>query len=355
MAKTRVLVSGTAKSFKPDLAVMHSIPEFALNFSDTNYELVSQGKHEFLILFNHEKNVYQRFINSGGRPEKAILIRLEPDTVFPAQYTKRIESNYGLIISPGGVNPDRLFLGWPYKYHLNPADPQIEDPELLKIVSSISQSSLFEYESWRQRSHELVMIAANKVSPISRANYAIRRNLASAIDAEILQVYGPLWNGNFYQKFHHRIAVLVAAIKNRSVPSLPQIYASLFKNYKTSKGLIADKHKLLRESKFTLVVENSNFIVTEKIFDAFINGSIPIYVGANLRLFGVPSGLAIETSGNAKEIESIVKNLSEVEIKENLKALQNFVTSDYFLKNWPADKVYSKISDIVKNYLDKFN
>jgi hypothetical protein len=355
MAKTRVLVSGTANSFALDLAISQSIPEFACNFSETNYDLVSQGKCEFLVMFNHEKNIYRSFISSGGQSEKAILIRLEPDTVFPAQYTKRIESKYGLIISPGAANADGFFLGWPYKYHLNPAEPHASDPDLAKVLDSMPQNSLFDYESWKQRSHKLVMIASNKVSPISQSNYSIRRNLASSIDTEILEVYGSLWNGNFYQKIHHRLAVLVAAIKQGTFPNLLQIHASLFKKYKASKGVIADKHKLLRESKFTLVVENSNFIVTEKIFDAFINGSIPIYVGADLKLFGVPSGLAIESSGNPKVIESIVKNISEGEVKEHLNALQNFVTSEYFLINWPADKVYLKISDRVKKYLDEVN
>jgi hypothetical protein len=355
MVKTRILVSGTANSFAPDLAISQSIPEFAVNFSKTNYDLVSHGKSEFLVLFNHEKNIYRSFIRSGGRPEKTILIRLEPETVFPAQYTKRIESKYGLIISPGAVAVDGFFFGWPYKYHLNPAVPDVRDPELVKILDSIPQNSWFDYVSWNKRSHKLVMIAANKVSPISKSNYSMRRNLASSIDTEILEVFGPLWGGSYYQKIYHRIAVLVAAIKQGTFPNLPQIYASLFKKYKASRGVLADKHKLLRESKFTLVVENSNFIVTEKIFDAFINGSIPIYVGADLKLFGVPSGLAIESSGNPKDIESIVKNLSEVEVKEHLKALQNFVTSEYFLSNWPADKVYLKIADKVKSYLDEVN
>jgi hypothetical protein len=238
---------------------------------------------------------------------------------------------------------------------LNPAVPDVRDPELVKILDSIPQNSWFDYVSWNKRSHKLVMIAANKVSPISKSNYSMRRNLASSIDTEILEVFGPLWGGSYYQKIYHRIAVLVAAIKQGTFPNLPQIYASLFKKYKASRGVLADKHKLLRESKFTLVVENSNFIVTEKIFDAFINGSIPIYVGADLKLFGVPSGLAIESSGNPKDIESIVKNLSEVEVKEHLKALQNFVTSEYFLSNWPADKVYLKIADKVKSYLDEVN
>jgi len=358
VSKINILVSGTSKTFAPNVPVLKSCPEFALQFSADKFNLIPEGKCKFLILFNHERKIYRNFIKSGGNPRHAVLIRLEPDTVFPAQYKKRIEDNYGLVVSPGSnynFSGSESFIGWPYKYHLNPAEPNSKDPDLRLALNRNTFDDLFSLENWKQRSHLLVMIAANKVSPESRSNYSIRRNLAKNADSRLLEVYGALWNESIYIKARHRLAVFVAAIKQGTYPDLWQIYASLFTNYQTTKGPIPDKHKLLRETKFNLIVENSNTIVTEKIFDALVNGSIPVYIGPNLNSFGMPNGVAIEVTGGISNIEALIESINDEEISLYLEAMKKFISSEYFRSNWPSEEVYKKIAMVVKNYLESIN
>jgi len=355
MPKTDILVSGTSRNFSNGRAIYDTVSEFAVNFELKDYELVSNGPAEFLVLFNHEKNDYRKFIKAGGNPTKAILIRLEPDTVIPVQYSRRVEVKYGLVVSLGAafnLSDKAQTFGWPYKYHLNPANPNSQDPDLALVLESVSQSQTYSYESWLKRSHKLVMVAGNKVSPISNSNYAVRRKLASQMSPDLLEVYGPLWNENLYFKLRHRVAVFVAALKQGTIPNLREIYASLFKRYRTTKGTVLDKHKLLSESKFSLIVENSNSIVTEKIFDALINGSIPIYVGPILQDFGLPKGVALQVPGNSKSINSVIEKLEEHEIKLLLQSMKEFVSSEYFKLNWRSDFVYEKVAKTVKNYID---
>jgi hypothetical protein len=99
-------------------------------------------------------------------------------------------------------------------------------------------------------------------------------------------------------------------------------------------------------------VENSNSIVTEKIFDALINGSIPIYVGPILQDFGLPKGVALQVPGNSKSINSVIEKLEEHEIKLLLQSMKEFVSSEYFKLNWRSDFVYEKVAKTVKNYID---
>lgn len=354
MGETKILVSGTAKNFASHLPIFKSVPEFALFFESSEFNLISEGKGKFLVMFNHNKSVYSKFVKTGGISKNAILVRLEPDSVFPAQYKKRIEKKYGLIISLGAAKstkPRVYSFGWPYKYHLNPAEPSAKDPALESIINSICQEKTYEFKNWIKRSHNLVMVAGNKVSPLSNSNYAIRRKLARQLPPELIEIYRPLWNDNLYLKLRHRLAVLVGALKQGSIPNLNAIYASPFERYKTTKGPIANKHKLLQDSKFSLVIENSNSIVTEKIFDALINGAIPIYVGPDLANFCIPKNIALEVTGESKEIELTINNLDESKIRLLLHEMNEFINSEYFKSNWRSDFVYKNVAEKIKSYV----
>ena len=157
------------------------------------------------------------------------------------------------------------------------------------------------------------MVASNKVCPVRSANYALRRELARSLSTTDLSVYGGLWTESIGVKAFHRIAVLVAAIKQGTVPNLRQIYGNLFVSYRTAKGTIDDKHELLKQSKFSLVIENSNRTITEKIFDSLINGCIPIYVGPNLEICNLPPIVAYEINGSPEEIKKLRERVAELE------------------------------------------
>lgn len=354
MAKIDILVGGTAKTFSPDVPILTSTPELASQFDPLEYNLVADGRCEFLVSFNHEKKLYRKFIKSGGNSQRSILIQMEPDSIFPGQYKKRIENKYGLIISPGSskysIESDS-FVGWPYKYHLNPAEPDDNDPDLRLALDSNYLDDLFSLKNWRERSHKLVMIAANKVSPISTSNYGARRHLAKTAHSNLLEVYGPLWNEKIYFRARHRLAVLVGAVKQGTFPNLVHIYAALFTKYKTAKGAIPDKHEILKETKFNLVVENSNNVVTEKIFDALINGSIPVYIGPDLVEFGIPQEVALTASPDIAKIEKVINNLTEQNIESYLESIRSFVMSEYFRMNWESAEVHKKIAAQIKSYI----
>jgi hypothetical protein len=344
-------LSGTAKEFLDSEIKSVVLPELRNTLLTAGIDLNNDPNAKFLICVNHNKQAYKEFIKNGGRVKNAILIRLEPDAVYPKQYQPKVESKYGLIISPGSVHNISKFFGWPYKYHLNPAKPGDSDPSLLEILDSNRTSSLFTYGNWIKREHLLTMVASNRVSPVRSANYALRRALAKTLPISTLSVYGPLWNDSSGIKILHRIAILVWALKQGTFPNLHQIYGNLFTKYSTTKGPILDKHELLRQSKFSLVIENSNQTVTEKIFDSLINGTIPIYVGANLQLANIPADLAFPIKGSEDEIIEIIKNHSKAEIVQKLDAISKYLSSENFFKHWLHSNVYVSIGLEISQYI----
>jgi hypothetical protein len=344
-------LSGTAKEFLGSEIKADVLPEFRKVLLTAGIKICEEPQAKFLISVNHNKHAYKQFIQNGGVVKNAILIRLEPDAVFPKQYTKKIEDKYGLIISPGFVSKTSRFVEWPYRYHLNPAEPKELDPSLLDVLGANLASSLFSIESWNKRENLLSMVASNKVSPVQSANYGKRRKLARTLPVSIFSVYGTLWTDSLRTKARHRVAVLVAALRQGTLPNLRQVYGNLFFDYMTAKGSIEDKHELLKRSKFSLVIENSSQVITEKIFDSMINGCIPIYVGANLKDVDLPTNLAYQLNGNADEILELIENYSIKEIELKLNSISKFLTSANFLDKWSNAKVYEKIGVEISEYI----
>lgn len=324
---------------------------------NSGYELTTNEKAEFLIAIDHNRGIYNKFLANGGSPSRAILIRLEPPSVFPSQYKDSIFEKYARVISPGSLDlfdGNKLKYGWPYRYHMNPNFPQDSDPSLSSILDIPKNEINLLIQNWQDRQILITMIAANKVSATRSENYSLRRRVASELIDPSIEVYGPLWNENVFKKVYHRLAVTFFSLRQGVLPNYKSIYGNLFRNYSSARGSVLNKHTVLQQSKFTLVIENSNFTVTEKLFDAIVNGAVPIYVGPDLVRIGLPENIAICCDGEPKTILGILNNLSQERIFNILKTGQEFLRSDQFRKLWTEESVYESIFLEVDSFVKSF-
>jgi hypothetical protein len=309
-------------------------------------------KSDFLISLNHDQNVYSSFRKFGGKIEKAVLIRLEPAAVFPAQHRPRIENLYGHIITPGNpvTTPP---VPWPYYFNQNPLHPEIRTPSLEQVISEAVKQNVFEFEQWKQRPIRFSIIASNKVSPISKNNYKLRRQLAQSLPSELLTIYGGLWNSNLPSRIKHRAQVLNFALHSRIFPNIFEIYGNLFRRYHSVIGTIRDKHEIIRKSQFSLVIENDNNYVSEKLIDALVGGSIPIYFGGEYQRLGIPSGLAIKNLNSVTEIVDYLENVSQQEILDFQHKLLGWLQTPSFHQYWAGDNVFATIAVEISEYFRK--
>jgi hypothetical protein len=314
---------------------------------------------DLFISINHSNQAYREFQKSGKKKNQAILIRSEPDVVFPAQYTERIINKYGLVITLGNKEKDDgsfYYIQNPYSYLPNPNSQMARGLDVKDILESIQFNELFEFDNWQKREIILSLIASNKVSCVRNSNYGLRRDLAVAFPKDFLNIYGELWNSNIRNKLQHRVAVVVHGIFNLTVPNLISIYGSFFRKYKNYVSPLGDKHVIVRQSKFSLVIENSNDYISEKIFDALINGSIPIYIGPELEEKGIPGkDIAIAYEGSPKMLEYKIRNLSNNEVKKYLDSIKKFLNSKDFIDNWIDHIVYRKIADKIQEFYKEQN
>jgi len=343
--KTTFSISGSARVIFPGHGEGKATELFRI-LQDHGFGLSIDMDGDYFLCVDHNAKDYKKFIRSGGAPERAVLLRLEPESVFPSQYTFRVERKYALIFSPGRIEQEPNFwIGWPYKFAANPNLPKSNEVHFDSYVKDQMEWGVFEYDNWTKRSELATMIAANKVSPIRQENYSIRRKLAREIPAEKLQVYGLLWNDPFVKRLKHRLAVAVFNLKQWTLPNLFSIYGGLLNRYDPSFKEIDDKHVILGQSKFSVVIENCNSYASEKLIDALINGCIPLYIGPKLRELHLPETIAIETSGEPVEILKFIENMRKEEVQKYLNSSATLLKDDHFLNNWTEGPVYNKVAN----------
>jgi hypothetical protein len=340
---------------QPNQDATDIFPHLVSRLVETGFAIQEEtSKARFLVSFNHDAKNYRSFRQGGGLAANAVLIRLEPAAVFPSQYSRRIENLYGRVISPGRLLAnDFPLIPWPYYYQKNPLSPVKQNTNLNSIVTENVEIGAFEYAKWRSRPINLVLVASNKVSPVGANNYRLRRKLARALPPNSLSVYGNLWRASLIERIAHRVRVLNFALKSGVLPNLIEIYGDLFRNYTSAIGTVKDKHEIIRQSKFSLVIENDNNYVSEKLIDALLGGSIPIYFGGKFDEIGIPTSAVVSGLTNAQGILNYLETVTDLEVEHSLETAKNWLNSPAFYNHWFGDTVFATISDEIVHYFGK--
>jgi hypothetical protein len=182
------------------------------------------------IIFNNLNPPFSKAKLRRIPREKLILLSWEPPSVFEHQYNQEVLDLFGIVLTwhDEMVNGKKFI-----KFHypvLRPLEehlPSFEDRKFLCMINSNLKFNDFEKEL-----------------------YSMRRKAVKFFEKKpkgTFDLYGKGWEG-----------------------------------FKNAKGTIPDKQKILKEYKFNFCFENAAIpgYITEKIFDSFATGTIPIYLGA---------------------------------------------------------------------------
>ena len=101
---------------------------------------------------------------------------------------------------------------------------------------------------------------------------------------------------------------------------------------KSYRGEVADKRDTLRRFRFALCVENTVFpgYISEKIFDAMLAKTIPIYLGAPDIDHYIPEGAFIDLRRFSEfgEVIDFISSMGADDAQQHLAAAKGFLTSD---------------------------
>jgi len=121
----------------------------------------------------------------------------------------------------------------------------------------------------------------------------------------------------------------------------------LAKKHKCYRGTVVRKLDVLKNYKFAICFENARDIpgyFTEKIFDCFTAGCVPIYWGASTVLDYIPEDCFIDFRNfkNYEELYNFIKNVSDDDYLKYCENITNYINSnkaDCFRKEYFANKV----------------
>ena len=244
-----------------------------------------------------KRELYQECLDYGLK-DKAALFLWEGKSVKPYNYTKQLHDKFSTIFT---WNDDLVDNKKFFKFHL-------PCPAGKKPINRIN----FNEKKF------MVNISANKLSRFPNELYSIRRKSIKFFESRLggqFDLFGPRWNKPI----------------NRKEKFFPFLMPK-FKNYR---GISKDKIDTLSHYKFSLCYETAyglNGYVTEKIFDCFNAGTVPIYWGAENITDYVDKNAFIDRREfkSDKELFNFLKNISENEYNKYLSAIEKYLASDNY-------------------------
>lgn len=280
--------------------------------------------HTHLICIDYAPYVSREIRKRGLIKKDCTLIRMEPSVVLPANFSKTRNRQFGKILTLGGqFSKHSGSLGWPLVW-----------PNRKKIYEIGSSN----------RSEKVVLINGNKISLIKGELYSLRRKSIKSITN--LDLFGTSWDSSKYSRLKILIRNFIFALISFRLPRFSGVKL-WFQSYPESKGEVDNKLTTLSSYKYALVIENSAEYMSEKLFDAFFAGCIPIYVGPNVENYGIPKNIVVQAEPNLKSIEQALETAKEMNFENFQQDLRKFLSDEKTIEKWSHENVYARMLEII--------
>lgn len=179
------------------------------------------------------------------------------------------------------------------------------------------------------REHFCALIANNKFSNHPQELYSARREtlswFASNAPGDIV-LYGEGWD-RWHAPGMGFVANAALSMLYRKIPALPRRAAFPFWRGSTSR-----KREVLADTKFCICYENAVFpgYITEKIFDCFFAGCVPVYWGPRNASRYLPAATYIDRTRFAthEELYEYLRGMSDRDYAGYRAAIEEFLASD---------------------------
>lgn len=240
------------------------------------------------------------------------LIINEPSVVIPQHAQSRILKKFDKVIYVGRPHPEPM-LKW----------PQTWTP--LRITGS--------------RIDRAVIVNADKWSFVRGQHYWLRAAISKQDPS--VDIYGPGWSRTVLERALHRVYEFVRTLFSGTRPSFKGLKYVLA-NPKNYLGMAKDKVETMSRYKVAVVIENSSELMTEKLFDAWFAGCVPVFVGPLVKHLGIPEDLVIETAPDVKSVQTAIQVALRMDFHVFHVRLEEFLRSKAALE-WKAELAIAKV------------
>ena len=228
---------------------------------------------DVVVFLNWGRKSRQDLKNAQLVGAKTLLVMTEPSVVIPQHRNSRLLSDFSNLLQIGRPWANRVV---PY--------PQAWNTD-------------FFHETSRQDA--VVAITGNKVSFIRGELYSLR--LSAYQELNNIQLFGSGWDMSRREKASQVVRHLAGAIIAGERITLNGLNQLDRKSWPTAYS-VRNKFETMSKYKYSLVIENSAEYVSEKLGDAIMAGTVPIYVGADPVPLGIPRELFVPCSPNLKAV-----------------------------------------------------
>lgn len=291
-------------------------------------DLADIGRFDAIVFieFPGMKNPYfQKAVQSG---KKLYLIAYESPVIVPDNLDKEKIQCFTKVFTWADDLVDNIkYFKINYAYE-KPRDVSfsLDKKEKLCVVISSNKSAVYQGELYSERVRAIRWFEQNH--------------------PEDFDLYGLGWNRyNFQGDF--------LGFKLARLNRLTFLTKLLKPRYPSYKGLTNSKEATYAKHKFSICYENVtgfNGYITEKIFDCFLAGCVPIYLGAPNIAAHVPENTFIDKRNfkTYEDLYSYIKNIPDQEYANYVQAIKTFLTSDTFYP-FTFDYFVKSVSEEITN------
>lgn len=225
--------------------------------------------------------------------------------------------------------------------------------------------SYSKYYPFQDKTKFMCNITANKLSNHKKELYSERIKFFEFFNnyPSFFDLYGYGWDRpykypNTYKIFkflnQNKISRLISKFIIRATIFF-KFDGLIFKKYSFYKGTIEDKLEVLKQYKFSLCFENvadEDIYITEKIFDCFKVGTIPIYLGPRNIKQIIPSNTFIDYRDfdNIRELFEHLKSINKIEFELIQHNIKRYLDSDAINLFNSSENAKFFVEKVVDNY-----
>jgi hypothetical protein len=189
------------------------------------------------------------------------------------------------------------------------------------------------------------LIASNRVSFFDGELYSFRRKVIHSLPS--LPVFGRDWNIGTFQKLP-RLALEFMSAACRLQPPRPKHGALYLKSARRKIESIEDKFNTNSQFKVSVVIENSDEYVSEKILEAILSGSIPVYVGSDPSVFGLPNELFVACSPNLEELSRGIEKALQMDFEVWAAKALDWLQNSREAKLWRVEFFWESLENLMQ-------
>ena len=294
-------------------------------------DIVNENEANIIVTIDYRKDFKK---NKGIN----VLIALESIAVLPQTFNNKYLQNFDLIFTWNTDIIDNLKI-FPLNFTFN-LDP-------------------LEYINFKNKTRLLCNVSSNKLSNHKDELYSERVKAIEFFNStypDKFDLFGYGWDKAYKYPFFYEFFRFLNQNKvfrgvSKVLTNIRLFDNLIYTNYSVYKGPVASKVQVLKNYKFSICFENIKNVdgfITEKIFDCFICGVIPIYLGPNNIDKIIPKNTFIDMRyfSSFSQLFDYLSEMKEGEYNVYINNIKLYLESEkikYFDSKWASKYFVKKI------------